>query len=87
MNINTMYNKGSHARREIGEAAAAGDDVVELAEFLVAPVIAALGDELARRVDLFPRLLPERGRRGGGGQSGRRRARATRPFSGAKASI
>ncbi len=66
---------GSHARRKIGEAAAAGDDGVELAEFLVAPVIAALGHELARRIELHARLLSKPGRRGAVGQSRRRRAR------------
>ena len=69
------WRVASHARREIGEAAAAGDDGVELAELLVAPVIAALGDELARHVELLPRLVSEPGGRGGVGQSGRRRAR------------
>ena len=58
----------SDARRQIGEAARASDDGVELGEFLVAPVVAAFGDELARHVELLPRLLPERGRRGGVGR-------------------
>ena len=63
----------SDARRQIGEAAAAGDDGVELGEFLVAAVVATFGDELARHVELLPRFLTERGRSGRVGGSGRRR--------------
>jgi len=36
----------SHARRQVGEAAAAGDDRIELGEFFVAAVVAAVGDEI-----------------------------------------
>jgi hypothetical protein len=46
-----------HARRQIGEAAPAGDDIVELAKFFVAPVVAAFGYELACCVELLARLL------------------------------
>jgi hypothetical protein len=56
--------------REVGEAAAAGDDGVELGQLLVATMVAAFGDELARDVELLPRLFVERGRRGGVGQNG-----------------
>jgi hypothetical protein len=59
---------------QIGEAAAAGDDVVELAKLLVAPVIAALGEEPAGRIELHARLVAEPGRRGGVGRGGRGRA-------------
>ena len=75
-----------HARRQIGEAAAAGDDVVELGEFFVAPVVAAFGDELARGVEFLARLLLEARRRGGVGQTGGGGLGSTRPLSGAKAS-
>jgi hypothetical protein len=63
--------RGLHARRQIGEAATAGYDDVELAELLVAPVIAAVGDELAGRIELHARLVAEPGRRGGVGWGGR----------------
>ena len=76
-----------HARRQVGEAATPGDDVVELAELLVAPMVAALGDELARDVELpcAPRSLSAAaaaasGTTGGGGLG------STRPLSGANAS-
>jgi hypothetical protein len=65
----------SDARRQIGEAAAAGDDGVKLGELLIAAVVAAFGDELAPNVELLQRLSLEPGRRGRVGQSGRRRAR------------
>jgi hypothetical protein len=41
----------------IGEAPAASNDIVDLGDLLVAAVVTALGDELARRVKLLPRLL------------------------------
>jgi hypothetical protein len=56
--------------RQIGEAPAAGDDGVELGQLLVATMVAAFGDELARDLELLPRFLSERGRRGGVGQNG-----------------
>jgi hypothetical protein len=64
-----------NAWQKIGEAAMARDVVVKLAQLLVAPMIAALGDKLASRIQLFPRLHSEPGRRGGAGQNGWRRAR------------
>src|SRR5208337_2737901 len=65
----------SDARREIGEAALAACDRVELGKLLVAPMISAIRDQLARRVELLARLLQEPRGLGRIGQSGRRRAR------------
>ena len=49
-------------RREAAgrRTAAAGDDLVELGELLVAAMVTAFGDELARDVELLPRLFPKR---------------------------
>ncbi len=74
--------RASDARTQIGEAAAAGDDGVEFGELLVAAVIAAFGDEHARRVELFARFLYEpitsaaSGRVGVGGGAPQRRGRS-----------
>ena len=61
--------RASDARGQIGETAEAGDDGVELGEFLVAPTVAAFSDELARLVEFFARLLSEPCRRAGVGRS------------------
>jgi hypothetical protein len=45
-----------HPRRQIGEAAAAVAHGFELGKLLVAPVIAAAHDQLARRSEVRPRL-------------------------------
>ena len=65
----------SNARPQIGEAAVAGDDGVELGELRIPPMIAAIRDQLARRVELLARFLQEPRGLGGVGRSGRRRAR------------
>ena len=78
-------HRASDAGRQVGEAAAASDHGVKLGELLVAAVVAAFGDELARDVEPLPRLLASAavalgGQPGGGGLG------STRPLSGAKAS-
>ena len=65
---------------------AAGDDFVKFGEFLVAAMVAAFEDELARDVELLPRLFLERPRSVGLEQTGDRWLGSTRPASGAKAS-
>ena len=81
-----MFNN-SDARRQIGEAAAPREDLVEFGQLRVAAVVAACRDELARCVELLPRLLTERGRRVGVGKAGGGGLGSTRPLSGAKASM
>jgi hypothetical protein len=58
-----------------GTSPGAKSDVVELGKLLVAAVIAAIRDELARRIEFFARLREEARRLWRVGQSGRRRAR------------
>ena len=76
----------SNARRELGEATSAGDNVVELGKLLVAPMIAAIRNQLARRVELLARFRQEARCLGRVGKAGGRGLGSTRPFSGAKAS-
>src|SRR5258708_3747710 len=49
----------SHPRRQVGEAAAAVAHGFELGKLLVAPVVAAALDQLARRREVHPRRLRE----------------------------
>ena len=75
-----------HPRRQVGEAATAGDDVVELGELLVAPMVAAIGDERARDVELLARVVAGPAAVAASGDAGRGGLGSTRPFNGAKAS-
>ena len=52
-------NALSDPRWQVGETAAVGDDRVELGQLLVATMVAAFGDELARDVELFARFFLE----------------------------
>jgi hypothetical protein len=76
----------SDAGRQVGEAVPPGNDGVKLGQLLVAAVVAAFGDELARRAELFARLLAEPAaaaaptKWGGGGLG------STKPANGARAS-
>jgi hypothetical protein len=76
----------SDARREIGEAAAAGGDGVELGEFLVAAVIAALAMSLRAPSSSLRASAKSRASSGASGKAGGGGLGSMRPLSGAKAS-
>jgi hypothetical protein len=71
---------GSHPRRQVGEAALAGEHGFEFGKFLIAPVIAAALDQLARRGEVHPCLLRELRALLGAGLHGRRRTVVDEPI-------
>ena len=70
----------SHPRRQIREPRAR-EHGVQLGQFLVAPVVAALGDQLPRHVEVHLRLIPELRRLVGVGEIRLRRAGVDEPAS------